>query len=110
MNFRCQFRGLQRFLKVFYMISERLTIRGRVQGVGYREAMREEALRHGVAGWVRNRTDGSVEALVQGDAARVAALVDWARRGPPAASVVQVEVEPAMQEPLAKGFERRPTV
>jgi len=92
------------------MISKRLTIRGRVQGVGYREAMREEALRHGVAGWVRNRADGSVEALVQGDAARVSALVDWAWRGPPAASVAQVEVQPASQEPLAPGFERRPTV
>ena len=92
------------------MISERLTIRGRVQGVGYREAMREEAIRHGVSGWVRNRTDGSVEALVQGEAAGVAALVDWARRGPPAARVAEVRVEPAAQEPAHTGFERRPSI
>jgi acylphosphatase len=92
------------------MISERLTVRGRVQGVGYRDALQEEALRRGVAGWVRNRKDGSVEALVQGPPEAVAELVAWARRGPPAARVSEVRVQAAADEPAQTGFERRPTV
>jgi acylphosphatase len=63
--------------------TRRLAIRGRVQGVFFREAMRQEAARLGVAGWVRNRRDGSVEAVVQGAPAAVEAIVAWARRGPP---------------------------
>ena len=92
------------------MISERLTIRGHVQGVGYRDALRAQALRRGVAGWVRNRTDGSVEALLQGAAEPVAELIAWARRGPPAARVAQVQVDAAPDEPVHAGFECRPTV
>ena len=92
------------------MISERLTIRGHVQGVGYRDALRAEAIHRGIAGWVRNRMDGSVEALLQGAAEPVAELVAWARRGPPAARVTQVDVDAAPEEPVHTGFERRPTV
>lgn len=92
------------------MISERLTVRGRVQGVGYRDALQDEALRRGVAGWVRNRRDGSVEALLQGPPEAVAGLVAWARRGPPAARVSEVRVQTAADEPAQTGFERRPTV
>lgn len=92
------------------MISERLTVRGRVQGVGYRDALQEEALRRGIAGWVRNRSDGSVEALLQGPPEAVAELVAWARRGPPAARVTEVHVQPAADQPAQTGFERRPTV
>ncbi len=66
-----------------------------MHGVGYRDAMRMEALRHGVTGWVRNRRDGSVEAVVQGEAQAVEAIVAWARRGPPAARVAQVHARPA---------------
>ena len=91
------------------MITQRLRIRGRVQGVGYRDALCAEAQRRGVSGWVRNRTDGSVEALVQGDAERVAALIAWARRGPPAARVDEVHVEPDDSSGVHAGFERRPT-
>jgi acylphosphatase len=72
----------------------RLRISGLVQGVGFRDAMQREAARLGVAGWVRNCTDGSVEALAQGDAAAVAALAQWAHRGPPAARVERVECGP----------------
>jgi acylphosphatase len=110
MKFGSQFRGLQRFLKVFYMITQRLSIRGRVQGVGYRDALRDEALRRGLAGWVRNRADGSVEALVQGAEAEVRELVAWAQRGPPAARVAAIHVEALGGEPTHTGFERRPTL
>lgn len=69
----------------------RLCIAGRVQGVGFRDAMRREAERLGVAGWVRNRAAGEVEAIVQGDKAALDALLAWARRGPAAARVERVE-------------------
>lgn len=68
-----------------------LRIRGRVQGVGYRDAMCNAAKKLGCSGWVRNRSDGSVEALAQGAPETVDALLDWARRGPPAARVDSVE-------------------
>lgn len=68
-----------------------LAIHGRVQGVFYRDSMRREAQRLGVAGWVRNRSDGTVEAVVQGDANEVDAIVRWARRGPEHARVERVE-------------------
>jgi len=64
-----------------------------------------------VRGWVRNRSDGSVEALVQGEAQAVARLVAWARHGPPAARVDELkdsEAEPAFAQ-LYQGFEERPT-
>lgn len=67
------------------MENVRIEITGQVQGVGFRYAMRAEARRRGVSGWVRNRRDGSVEALLQGEADAVGALVDWARQGPPGA-------------------------
>ena len=70
-----------------------LVITGKVQGVWYRGSMCEEALRLGVTGWVRNRADGSVEATVAGTDAQVAAIINWARRGPPAAHVEQLVVE-----------------
>lgn len=92
------------------MLSVRLRISGRVQGVGFRYAMQSEAARRGLGGWVRNRRDGSVEALVQGDAAAVEALVGWARRGPPGARVDALRSEAAAGEPTQAGFELRPTV
>jgi len=69
----------------------RLCIGGRVQGVGFRDAMSREAERLGVTGWVRNRADGDVEAVLQGGAAALDALLAWARRGPPAARVERVD-------------------
>ena len=92
------------------MITRRLSIRGRVQGVGYRDALCDEALRAGVSGWVRNRLDGSVEALLQGPTERVAQLIAWIRRGgPPAARVDDVQVEACDDEPRCAGFRRYPT-
>lgn len=76
------------------MTTLHLKIIGRVQGVGFRIYMQREAMRHGVNGWVRNRRDGSVEAMVQGPSAAVDALVEWARHGPPSAHVTDVRLEP----------------
>ena len=80
-----------------------------MQGVGFRDALCGEAQERGIAGWVRNRTDGSVEALVQGSPEQVAELIAWARRGPPASRVDDVRVEASDDEPAHAGFERRPT-
>ena len=84
-----------------------LKIHGVVQGVGYRWAMAQAAQRFGVAGWVRNRHDGSVEAIAAGPQEAVERLVDWARRGPSAAVVSEVEVLPG--EGAFDGFEQRPS-
>ena len=93
------------------MSSRQIRVSGRVQGVGYRFALRDEAHRLGVKGWVRNRADGSVEALLQGDDEALAALVAWAKRGPRAARVDAVRDEPPSTEPEGPffGFEIRPT-
>ena len=69
------------------MIARRLVIRGHVQGVGYRYAMIETAEALGVTGWVRNRREGTVEAFVQGEPARIDSIVTWCRRGPPSARI-----------------------
>lgn len=84
-----------------------LVMRGRVQGVWYRDSMRREALHLGVCGWVRNCSDGSVEAMVQGEAEPVDALVSWAHRGPPFARVDQLEIRPGSGS--FSGFEVRDT-
>lgn len=91
------------------VITRQLLIHGRVQGVYYRASMAAQAARLGVVGWVRNRRDGSVEAVLHGPADAVAQLIDWARRGPSAARVESVQVTTAAPEPLS-GFEQRPTV
>ena len=80
------------------MIRRRVVVRGNVQGVGFRYYANAEASRLGVAGFVRNLPDGSVEIEVEGEHPAVASLVDWARTGPRSASVESVEVseiEPA---------------
>ncbi len=76
-------------------MAKRLVITGLVQGVGFRDAMCREAGRLGVAGWVRNRRDGAVEAVVDGTPDAIDAIVAWSRRGPRAARVNGVEVSDA---------------
>lgn len=85
-------------------------IRGRVQGVGYRDSCARQAEKLGVTGWVRNRLDGSVEALLVGPPERLAQLVEWLHRGPTAARVDEVGVtQLAAPFPACDRFERRPT-
>ncbi len=90
-------------------ITRRLRIRGQVQGVNLREAMRLRADQLKVTGWVRNRFDGTVEAVVQGEAFAVDSLVEWARLGPPTARVDSVDVESAEGEGDFQIFDKRPT-
>jgi acylphosphatase len=85
-----------------------LSIRGRVQGVGFRYALQEQARALGVTGWVRNRRDGSVEAMIQGPAAALEALRGWSRHGPPGADVTGVDAEPAAG--TFASFEMLPTL
>ena len=82
-------------------------VEGRVQGVYFRVSIREVALRLGVAGWVRNHHDGSVEAFFQGDAADVQQAVDWCRHGPDGAHVERLTLELAEPDPRWPGFSVR---
>ena len=77
------------------VVTKRLVITGRVQGVGYRMTMCREAHAAGISGWVRNCRDGSVEAIVQGPAAAVERVIAWAHQGPARGKVADVTVEEA---------------
>jgi acylphosphatase len=88
-------------------IARQLIITGRVQGVGFRFYMERKARELGVTGWVRNRRDGAVEAVVQGSSGAVEAMIAWARRGPPSAVVADVRVTDASGDFAT--FEARPT-
>jgi acylphosphatase len=87
----------------------RLLVSGRVQGVGYRDWVIMTARRLGLRGWVRNRTDGSVEAVAAGDERAVESLIAACRRGPSIARVDNVDVHPADAAEVPDGFSRRPT-
>ena len=89
--------------------ARRLVIRGRVQGVGYREAAVRAAFALDVHGWVRNRQDGSVEALAQGEPEAVERFVTWCRRGPPLARVVEAALFDAEVDTVLSAFEMRAT-
>ena len=85
------------------MIAKRLLIQGRVHGVGYRNWMVDKARELGISGWVRNRVDGSVEALISGDVAAVEELSRLCRRGPRLAEVSSI-TEDLAEPPVETGF------
>lgn len=89
------------------MIAKRVVITGRVHGVGYRDWMERRARALGIHGWVRNRADGSVEALVAGDADAVEELLRLCRRGPRLAEVSSI-VDELTEPPDQPGFVRAP--
>jgi acylphosphatase len=90
------------------MTAKRLLISGRVHGVGYRDWLVERAEAVGVDGWVRNRSDGRVEALLSGDTAAVEELARLCRRGPRLARVTDIE-ESIADPPQEPGFRRLPS-
>jgi len=91
------------------LLTRRVIVRGRVQGVWYRGWTVDQAAELGLSGWVRNRRDGSVEILAEGPEEAVAALVERCRSGPSSARVEQVEVEEA-EETAPPGFFQKPTL
>ena len=92
------------------MTAKRLRIAGVVQGVGYRAWMVRRAAALGVSGWVRNRGDGSVEALVHGDTASVEELLRACRMGPPGALVTLIHEELAEPPDEEPGFRQLPSL
>jgi acylphosphatase len=82
----------------------RVRIHGRVQGVFFRAEARSRAESLGIAGWVRNAPDGSVEALFEGEPGRVDSMVEWCRRGPSGAHVTEVEVFEEEAGQAERGF------
>jgi len=91
-------------------LQARLVISGRVQGVGYRDWALATGRGLGVSGWVRNRSDGSVEALVVGEEDAVGAMIEACRQGPSLARVDAIDVEPVDLDVLPEGFTRLPTI
>ena len=90
-------------------LQARLTISGRVQGVGYRDWAIGTGLRLGLTGWVRNRSDGAVEALIVGEDEAVGQMIEACRRGPPLARVDEIDVDPVDLDNLPDGFTQLPT-
>ena len=82
------------------VVRARVVVRGYVQGVWFRDSCRREALARGVSGWVRNRMDGTVEAVFEGPEAAVAQCVAWCRLGPPRSEVTGVDVSEEAPEGL----------
>ncbi len=91
------------------MIAKHLIIAGQVQNVGYRDWLRETARKIGLAGWVRNKRDGTVEALIAGEADAVEEVVRACRRGPRLAIVTEIH-ETLSDPPTSREFTKRPTV
>jgi acylphosphatase len=89
------------------MVRRRVVVRGEVQGVFFRDSTKKEAESRGVAGWVRNREDGAVEAVFEGSADAVEAMVEWCRSGPSRADVEDMDVSLEEDPDDLEGFEVR---
>lgn len=89
--------------------TKRLIIHGLVQGVGYRFSMVNAARANSVTGWVRNRRDGTVEALIQGEQNNIDKIIQWSHMGPPSAKVTQVEVIDEVGTAQYSDFTQQPT-
>jgi len=87
--------------KFILMLRVKLLISGSVQGVFFRQSAKLEAEKLGIVGWVKNRDDGNVEAMVEGEKAKIAEFIKWCKNGPPFAKVEKVEVE---EQKGAEGF------
>lgn len=85
------------------LIRRRVVVSGRVQGVFFRQTTKQRALELGLLGWVRNRADGTLEAVFQGRSAAVADMLSWCHQGPPGARVAAVDIS---EEPLEEPFPR----
>ena len=88
------------------LVRHRVIVRGRVQGVFFRDSVRRRARTHGVAGWARNRSDGAVEAVLEGPEEAVERVLRFMETGPPSAEVTNVEVSDEEPEGLS-GFQIR---
>ncbi len=82
-------------------VIKHVIVRGKVQGVGYRAFVEHEAQKHGVDGWVRNRLDGTVEAVFTGTPEQVEAMIEACRKGPPSSHVHMVEDRPGTEDEVA---------
>ncbi len=89
-------------------LTKYLIIHGRVQGVGFRAWTCSNARKHGINGWVRNRADGTVEAVMSGEAAQIEEMIKLCHKGPMAAHVTKVDVEES-NEDVPAGFSQRDT-
>lgn len=89
------------------VIRKHVIVRGEVQGVFFRDSTRKEAVSRGVSGWVKNRSDGAVEAVFEGPADAVNAMVEWCRSGPSRADVEDMDVSLEAETDDFDGFEVR---
>ena len=95
--------SLTSFYKQLQMPTNRLLIKGKVQGVFFRAGAKEMANKIGLTGWVKNTIDGNVEALVTGTALQIDEFIAWSRQGPKRAIVTNVIITPEEEEPFT-GF------
>lgn len=91
------------------LFTKRLIIHGLVQGVGYRFSMVNVARANSITGWVRNRRNGMVEALIQGEQNNIDKIIEWTYKGPPSANVTQVEVIDELDTAQYSDFTQQPT-
>jgi acylphosphatase len=89
------------------VVRRRVIVRGEVQGVFFRDSTQREARSRGLAGWVRNRSDGTVEAVFEGPPDAVEAMIEWCRSGPSRAEVEDMEVTMEDEPDGLEGFEVR---